>query len=243
MELVVDCLKDKESSISNEAKKLGNQKGTTLKAQLKYLLDHQIAINTAKQRYEELISDVNKDVHERRIEIVTMCNNVLNDKNVSLSMLTAPNVKFGLQLDSVKQFCRKLTIDDCDQPAPPSQIKVDNVTSESAKLYWKISQYGESKPLLEFDIEVALLPETERVPEKDELTAPKEKKKKDKSQKKKKKKKSSDDESESEESSEASESESESESESDSSDNKKKRKKSKKMLKKKKCWKVVVKAA
>jgi len=232
IEAVVNTLKEQEKSTSNEAKKLQNNKSMVLKTQLKCLSDHQSAINLVKQHYEELIADANKDVHERRVQIVTMCNNVLNDKNVSLSMVTAPDVKFGFQLDSAKQFCRKMKIDDCDQPTPPTQVKVEAITSESVKLLWKMLELAETKPVLEYSIEIALLPDVEKIQENDELFGQKDKKKKkDKSQKKKKSKKnkSSDEESDSDsQSEEESSEESESDSGSDSSGSKEKKRKKRK---------------
>jgi len=234
---MTDLLKEKEEATKKQAQELEQNKQTALKSQFKCLMDHQGAINNSKQRYEQLIADASKDVHERRLEIVTMCNNVIGDKNVQLQIATSADIKFGFQLDSLNQFFKKLAINDCDQPSPPMGLIALRTSSDSVLLEWKILELAENKPILELLFEVAQLPDTEFIPDKNEKTKTK---KKEEKKKGKKKKKDSDDESEESESEKSSEESEESEesdkedSESSSDNNSKKKKKNKNKKKQKK---------
>jgi len=181
---IVQMLQEKEKGALGDIEQKKQEKEVMLKSQLKYLQNHEDAINNSKRRYQELVADVDKNVHERRVEIVSMCSSLLNDKQVTLNMITTPALKFGFQSDALKQFYKKITIDDCDQPPPPMQLKALKIGPDSISLEWKMLELAENKPLLELSVEAALLP-GEFVGEKTKRDTGSEKKSSKKKEKKK----------------------------------------------------------
>merc|ERR1712129_162380 len=58
--------------------------------------DSDVKITDGKKQYEQYISDPNMDIHKRKNAILTMIEDIISDKGVSLVMVTQPKLAFNI---------------------------------------------------------------------------------------------------------------------------------------------------
>merc|ERR1712083_1277352 len=224
---LVLSLEVKKSELIEECKAVKNEKREKLMAQLQGLKDYCLAITDGKKRYEQLIADPNMDIHKRKNAILGMIDDIINDKKVSLVMVTQPKIAFHIDEKQVTKFINGLVIDDCDQPFPPLVV-ITKLESDRIVISWSLdSKYltSNTKEISMFEVSWCKLPKAYVV--RDDKKEKKSKKKKKKRRKKKKKKYSSDD-SESDSEDDDEENEDDASEEEDKEAQKKKKKKKKK---------------
>eukprot|EP01084_Bolivina_argentea_P073177 132794_1 len=108
---------------------------------MELLQAYKIQISDGKKQYESLISNVELDIHKRKLEIMGMANNIINAK-VPLCLVTQPDIKFLMPPKAVSQFLNALSVDNCDRPAPPVII-LEKVTFDTLTVSWQ-SEFDES---------------------------------------------------------------------------------------------------
>ena len=101
-EEIVNELKRKEKSLSEECVIVGNEKKTKLLGQLESLKEYCKVISNGKTKYEEYISDSTMDIHKRKTTIVSMIDDIINNNNVCMVMVTQPKIGFPVNQKQVK---------------------------------------------------------------------------------------------------------------------------------------------
>jgi len=157
---LINKLQIKKKELIDEVKEVQQSKKDKLNNQLIELQKYCKDITNGKKQYQEYIEDVNMDINKRKNKILNMIDNILNDSNVMLVMVTQPKIAFNVDNKAVQKFLDSLVIDDCDQPFPPVvfivKIQHDRITIE-----WKMDdkfQTNNTKTINAFEIEYAKLP-------------------------------------------------------------------------------------
>ena len=190
---LIENLENKKIELIEECKNIKNIKKDKLMKQLEDLKTYCNKITNGKKKYEELISDQKLDIHKRKTLILTMIDNILNDKNITLVMITQPKIAFNVNNKQINKFLNNLIIDDCDQPFPPIII-IQKIQYDYCQIIWKLDkkyQTNNTKKILSFEISWCKLPKSylKNISKDDNKNNKKKKKKKKKKNKKKKRKK------------------------------------------------------
>merc|ERR1712003_292427 len=157
--------------------------------QLQGLKDYCLSITEGKKTYEQYIADPNMDIHKRKNAILSMIDDIINDKKISLVMVTQPKIAFNIDKKQVTKFIESLVIDDCDQPFPPLVV-ISKLESDRVVIVWTLDakyQTNNTKEISMFEVSWCKMPKAYVV--KDEKEKEKSKKKDKKKKKKKRKKK------------------------------------------------------
>eukprot|EP01083_Nonionella_stella_P316124 1144610_1 len=133
--LLFEQMKLRQEELNSMIDELGKHKEDTLKQQNEQLTTYKTQISAGKKEYENLISDVNIDIHKRKIEIMSMINNIMNSK-VPLSLITQPEIKFAMPPKAVQTFLGALAVDNCDRPSPPVLI-LGKVSFDTMIVSWQ----------------------------------------------------------------------------------------------------------
>lgn len=147
-------MKLREEELIAEADDLCNDKKSRLEQQKLSLNEYKILINDvlylylytyknvfhlmiaqSKQEYEQLITNANLDVNKRKQEVLNMFSAVMTT-NISMSIVTQPNLTFKCNPMDIQHFLSALMIDNCDRPSSPILI-VNGVTYNSIDIEWK----------------------------------------------------------------------------------------------------------
>eukprot|EP00484_Ammonia_sp_Unknown_P030921 CAMPEP_0197025492 /NCGR_PEP_ID=MMETSP1384-20130603/5810_1 /TAXON_ID=29189 /ORGANISM="Ammonia sp." /LENGTH=737 /DNA_ID=CAMNT_0042454027 /DNA_START=46 /DNA_END=2259 /DNA_ORIENTATION=- len=212
--LLNEQIKLRQEELLAVIEELNQYKKKALREQNDQLKAYRMQISSGKKEYERLISDVNLDIHKRKMEIMNMINEVMNNK-VPLCLVTQPEIRFLMPPKAVSAFLTAMTIDNCDRPAPPILI-LGKVTFDTMTISWRTEFDDDvnavsSRKAMEFQLCYAkftkefILSKKERkkAKKKQEKIKKKSKKKSKKSKRKKKKKSKYDSDSDSDSDSES----------------------------------------
>merc|ERR1712228_805533 len=185
---LVSSLENKKNELIEECKTVKNEKKEKLMAQLQELKDYCLSITDGKKKYEQYISDPSMDINKRKNAILSMIDDIINDKKISLVMVTQPKIAFNIDKKQVTKFVESLVIDDCDQPFPPLVV-ISKLESDRIVILWTLdAKYvtNNTKEISMFEVSWCKMPKTYVI--KDEKESKKSKKKDKKSVKRKKRK-------------------------------------------------------
>merc|ERR1712228_1026451 len=95
-DVLVSSLENKKNELIEECKTVKNEKKEKLMAQLQGLKDYCLSITDGKKKYEQYISDPSMDINKRKNAILSMIDDIINDKKISLVMVTQPKIAFNI---------------------------------------------------------------------------------------------------------------------------------------------------
>eukprot|EP01083_Nonionella_stella_P235185 827235_1 len=133
--LLFEQMKLRQEELVATIEELSKYKMDALKKQNNELKAYRIQISNGKKEYEQLISDVNMDIHRRKMEIMAMIKEIMDCK-VPLSMITEPDMKFLMPPPAISTFLNALGVDNCDRPTAPVLI-LEKVTFDTMTVSWQ----------------------------------------------------------------------------------------------------------
>lgn len=91
---LIENLEIKKQHFIEECLQVKNLKNEKLEEQLHSLKSYCKSIEDGKHRYEQFINDTNMDINERKIAILEMIDDIINQSKVSLVIVTQPKISF-----------------------------------------------------------------------------------------------------------------------------------------------------
>jgi len=155
-DFVIQQLGERKKVLKEDMLQIRVQKSEKLDQQLQLIRSYQKELEEGKKQFEQAIADVALDVHTRKKKIVEVVNELTGRKDIQLTLVTQPKVRFAFENQMLTTFLSQLNIDDCDQPLPPV-IKITRLTYESITIEITCDDEVLVNKATEFAVEVALI--------------------------------------------------------------------------------------
>lgn len=163
---LINKIKNKKQSLLFDIDNLFDSKIKILEKQLNSMENYIKIVNDGKLKYDEYINintnDI--DIKERKKLNLKMMNDILNKKDISISLLTQSNIQFNYKKYNEKLnklYQQSMKINDCDQP---KQMKLElmKITDDSITINFALNEYdiNGTKKVKQIVLEYAILPKS-----------------------------------------------------------------------------------